>query len=101
VNTNQKIGKKKINAMIQAKVGQRSLLKGVVCATAAIVCVLIHQAFANHAQQEYCDDIGENYGENARGTCSTNIVGREFTNQIRQVFVAIAAADNLNLGIER
>jgi hypothetical protein len=68
--------------MVQANAGQRILLKGVVCATAAMVYILIHQAFADHAQQEYCDDIGKNYGENARGTRSTNIVRCEFTDQI-------------------
>ena len=87
--------------MIQAKAGQKTLLKGVVCATAAMVYILIHQAFANHAQQEYCDDICKNYGENASGTCGTNIVRREFTDQIWQVFVPVPAADNLDLRIER
>ena len=76
--------------MIQARVGQRTRLKGVVCATAAIVCVLIHQAFANHAQQEDCDDIGKNYGENARGTGSADVVRREFTDQIWQVFIHLS-----------
>ena len=80
VNTIQKIGKKNTIATSQANAGQKMRPKVEVCATAAIGS--IHQAFANHPQQEDGDDVGEDHSENARGTGSANIVRGKLANEV-------------------
>ena len=62
---------------------------------------LFHQGLANHAQQEDRDDVGKDDCKDAGGTGGTDVVVGEFADQVGQVLVAVPAADDLDLGVER